>query len=127
MEKKDFVKNLTYLQSATSLTGKKYRLDKIFDGKIYFTRENKSQSETIYISELFELFTKERVLNTTVAKSYISGRVQSPAVAILNELKLKQNNYLTTVSALADEKEKIFKNETAKKSANNLKDETRFL
>ncbi len=87
MNKDEFIQELSIIKSATSVTGKKYNSIHINGDHIKFIRENKSQYERILIDELFDLFTKENNFNTTIAKSYISGRVQSPALAILNQIK----------------------------------------
>lgn len=95
MNKKEFKLKLSNIKTAISITGKKYRSIQVYGDSIEFVRESKNQTESISVTELFELFTKENLINTSIAKSYISGRVQSPAVAILNELKSNETNLIT--------------------------------
>ncbi|MTI31095.1 hypothetical protein [Xanthovirga aplysinae] len=85
MEQTEFKQKLSRIRTATSITGKKYHSIHINGDSIHFIRENKTNLERISVEELYELFTKENSINTAIAKSYISGRVQSPAVAILNQ------------------------------------------
>lgn len=87
MNKTEFIRQLSFINVATSITGKKYRSIQVYDSHIRFIRDGKTQYENISIDELFELYTKENNITTSIAKSYISGRVQSPAVAIFNHLK----------------------------------------
>ncbi len=124
MNKIEFKQKLSRIKTAKSVTGKKYSSIQIFGDSIEFVRENKTKPESISISELFELFTKENSINTTIAKSYISGRVQSPAVAILNQLKtvsFSKNNAEETISYKTDTSNK--KEEKLKRK---IKDETKF-
>lgn len=87
MTKGEFIQELSIIKSATSITWKKYSSIQINGDHIKFIRENKSKYERILIDELYDLYVKENNFNTTIAKSYISGRVQSLAVAILNQIK----------------------------------------
>lgn len=87
MNKDEFINRLKVIETATSLTGKCYNSIHVSGDKILFIRGHKTKSEKISISELFNLYSNELVLTNTIARSYISGRVQSPAVAILNQLK----------------------------------------
>lgn len=119
MENKEFIKILLSMKSATSVTGKRYSKIGVRRDKVCFVREGKTQPEHISINELFEFYTSEEFINTNNAKSYISGRVQSPAVAILNALMgnapRKKNSEPT-----------IFKSEEIVIKKENSKDETKF-
>ncbi|MGV0939812.1 hypothetical protein [Empedobacter sp. ULE_I140] len=86
MKKDQFLQKLSNINEATSVTGVKYRDIKITGTNIQFIREKKSKPESISIDELYEFHSSGMPINTVVARSYISGRVQSPSVAILNEL-----------------------------------------
>ena len=117
MNRLEFIKYLANINNAISITGKKYNSINVVDNKVFFTREGKKNSEYILISELYNFFINESNYNTAIAKNYISGRVQSPSVAILNELKkliTKNNNSIhnesnkTVPDKLSDEK-KFFK------------------
>lgn len=96
MNKSEFTQRLSSIKTAISVTGKRYLSIHVLGDTLKFVRENKTKPESISVSELFELFTKENLINTSIAKSYISGRAQSPAVAILNELKSTGTNYILT-------------------------------
>jgi len=126
MNKKEFAQELSRLKTIKSATGKKYTLIKVFNGRIEFVRENKTRHESISISELFELFTREKYINTSIAKSYISGRVQSPAVAILNELKLNSGIGISPKLNTKKQEKFIVENIKHKKYNPKMKDETKF-
>lgn len=119
MDKKEFTNKLSSLKSATSVSGKRYRNIEVRSDKVFFVREGKAQTEKISISELFELYSSEKLINTSNAKLYISGRVQSPAVAILNALETNISKVETYQSIPHIPKKQGFKMEESK-------DETRF-
>ena len=126
MNKNEFIQKLSSIKTAISVTGKKYNSIKLFSDRIEFVRENKTKPESISINELFELFTQESSINTSIAKSYISGRVQSPAVAILNELKSNTTNRISKKSISKIQENSIIENKKQKQSNSKIKDETRF-
>lgn len=123
MNKNEFIKKLTRIKSATSVTGKTYSSIYVYGDRIEFVREHKSRSESISISELFELFANESSITTAVAKSYISGGVQSPAVAILNQLKI-----IPSAERIFGSSRNINNspNKKEQKTNSKLKDETKF-
>jgi len=126
MNKNDFRNKLSSIKTARSVTGKKYRSIQIVGDRLEFIRENKTTSESIPINELYELFTKENFINTSIAKKYISGRVQSPAVAILNELKSRgTNNIKTDIISENTAFQAVEKTEITQLNEKN-KDETKF-
>jgi len=125
MNKSEFKQRLSNIKSATSVSGKKYSSIRVFGDSIEFMRENKTKSESISITELHQLFTIENSISTSIAKLYISGRVQSPAVAIINELKSNPN--FPSKKIITDYIDNsIVENKKQKKSIDNIKDETRF-
>jgi hypothetical protein len=126
MDKNEFKQRLSIIKSAISVTGKKYSSIQVFGDNLEFVRENKTKSENISITELFDLFTKENCINTSIAKAYISGRVQSPAVAILNKLELPETNNITENVYSAIQEKPIIKNNRIKQTSGKIKDETRF-
>jgi hypothetical protein len=91
MIRKDFVKHLQHLvqkQIANRTGSNSYLVKKVTEFEIVFVREGKGKSESISIDELFEFYkeiSKDK-RKTTNARDYISGRMQSPAVAILDTL-----------------------------------------
>ncbi len=126
MNKQEFKQRLSTIKSAMSVTGKKYCSINVLGESVEFVRENKTKSENIPIRELFEFFTNENSINTTIAKSYISGRVQSPAVAILNKLKLTENNNINEKIYSAIQQKPNIKNSIIKPTKSKTKDEVRF-
>jgi hypothetical protein len=125
LEINHFIQKLSNIKDATSLKGVKYRDININGSKIYFIRENKSTPESILIQELYNLHTCGMPFNTVVAKKHISGRVQSPSIAILNKLnqllkfKFPEINSSQQLSKITNEANKI-------DFVGKLKDETRF-
>lgn len=87
MDRIKFCEKLSRLGKVTSRTGKSYHLVKVTKERVNFRRDHKQQIESISIDELYALYTQVGAITTTIAKGYISGRVQSPAVAIMDELK----------------------------------------
>lgn len=124
MKKDQFLQKLSNINEVTSVTGVKYRDVKITETNIQFIRENKSKPETISIDELYKFHSSGMPINTVVARSYISGRVQSPSVAILNELKQSPVIRYPDVDTTPTIR---IANDTKKSGiADKLKDETRF-
>ena len=79
-----FTKQLSQLNEAISVSGKtKYQSIQISGDCIYYTRKSTGKRESLLLEELFNLASQELVINTTIAKKYISGRKYSPACAIL--------------------------------------------
>jgi len=120
-----FKQALSLIKTATSVTGKKYKSIHIVGNNVEFVRENKTSFERISISELYNFLLSNNVINTSIAKSFISGRVQSPAVAILNELKanLKIVNTLNKVTII---QEKTSSEDRKNHLNHKIKDETKF-
>jgi len=87
MEKSKFVEKLSKLNKVLSVTGKEYGSITLKGDKLFFIRGHKSTYERIPVSELFALFNHGPHINNAIAKSYISGRVQSPAVSIVNSIR----------------------------------------
>ncbi|MCB0753090.1 MAG: hypothetical protein KDC52_16575, partial [Ignavibacteriae bacterium] len=100
------------------------RAIRISGESIFFVRDSKENSESIPIHELYELYTKENIIKTTIAKEYISGRVQSPAVAILDQLKKTLQSH--PVVALSISNNINSPRKTENNSSKNIKDETKF-
>lgn len=83
----EFRKAISEIRTAESITGStSYNSIRVVGSEIEFIRCGKTKSEYIKIGELFDFYTNAYYYNTSIAKSYISGRVQSPAVAILNKI-----------------------------------------
>ncbi len=94
LTKNEFIRRLNLITSAASVTGKTYRAIRVDGRYVTFIRQGKFSPEEINIDELYELYFSEDAINTSVAKDYISGRSQAPAVAILNilEEQIKQES-----------------------------------
>jgi len=85
----DFEKNLQKIKEADSVNGKSYHSICVDGNNIKFIRNNNSEYELIAIHQLYDFY--QNILDisdlkTTAAKKYISGRVQSPATAILKKI-----------------------------------------
>lgn len=128
MNVNDFRRKITEIDFAISSTGKKYTIINVTSDYIEFVRSHKIKSEKISIQELFDFYSKEEAYKTTTAKTYISGRVQSPSVAILN--KLIDNQGVNSIRKKEFVVEKT--SSTIKRVGSNilntrkLKDETKF-
>ena len=95
MEFKINIEMLTYnescslvkeLNSVESVTGKVVYKQIIVQGDfVSFRRENNEKPEIISLEEMYKFMCEQPIKNitTSIAKKYISGRVQSPAVAII--------------------------------------------
>jgi len=128
LDKPSFIAQINTLKETKSVQGKIYHSIRADGHVVQFIRGGKSKSERINLDELFELYQAVDCPNTKEARSYISGRVQSPAVSIIKALSQsehktdshEQNNL--TDKVLSEDKKR------ARKSANKdqPKDETRF-
>lgn len=94
MDKEKFIERLREIKTVRSVTGKIYNSIEVLNNKVYFIRNNNIKSESFSLDELYDFYTRENnnIINTAVAKKYITKRAQSPAVAIL--LKLISNRLL---------------------------------
>lgn len=120
-----FTNKLTSIKQAKSVQGKTYHSIEVINGKVKFIREGKTKEESIKLSELYELYSKVSKPTTKEARQHISGRVQSPAVAIINAMDNKNS------SSIDSSRSKSIKKTTPKKtrspqSVNAAKDETIF-
>lgn len=128
LDKSSFVNQINALQKATSVQGKIYHSISVDGNTVRFTRQGKSNTERINLDELFELYKSVDYPTNKEAREYISGRVQSPAVSIINSLgkvsanisPLKQKTKPVIQSAKPNLKK------ATTKSAKKDKDETRF-
>lgn len=99
----DFKEQISKLSCVTSIKQKKYTIITVNEDYVYFTREGSGKPEVISIKELFDFYCCEQIenINTTTAKLYISGRVQSPAVAILHAVYnniVNKNNIVANIN-----------------------------
>ncbi len=90
MDINQFKQMLSKIKEAKSITGILYHSICVKDLQVFFKRPQNNKYEKIKIDELYNLYMNVPNINTVAAKKYISGRVQSPAVAII--LKLKDND-----------------------------------
>jgi len=101
IELAEFKEQLSNLEFAYSKKGKKYTIKAITRDSLEFSRDDDTDTHSIPLMELYRFYTTETEYKTPAAKRYVSKRVQSPAVAILTELR-KQNR-----SAAVEEPEYI--------------------
>lgn len=89
MTQQDLKLSLESINSVTSRSGQEYPI-KVEDTKVVFKRPSNSKEEYLPIEELLGLINAVKdnpeILTTTFAKEYISGRKQSPAVAIADAI-----------------------------------------
>jgi len=89
LDRSAFIAQINTLENAMSIQGKTYHNLSVAGSKVYFTRQGKSRSESIDVNELYELYLKVDSPTNKEVRDYISGRVQSPAVSIINALSKK--------------------------------------
>lgn len=126
MNYSQFKHALSDMSAVTSVTGKIYHSIQVKGEYITFIRENKSAREAISVHELYELYGNEKNVNTSVAKKYISGRVQSPAVAILNALHRGIGKNRDIKDDLESKPKNVLKKEKIRTDKILPKDESRF-
>lgn len=79
-----FAKVIGNLGSVESVSGHTfYDNIRVESDRVYFTRRSTGNEESVSLDELFDFYEKCDRFTTTAAKSYISGRAQSPATAIV--------------------------------------------
>lgn len=84
MTYQSFIQQLITLKEAISVTGNaKYKSIQISGDRIMYVRESTGNQEYLLLSELFELAEKEALINTVIARKYITGWKYSPACALL--------------------------------------------
>lgn len=87
-----FIKKLSKVNEAKSVSGRAfYHSIDLKGGKIYYTRESTGNTESIYIDDLYSIYSKEEFINTKIIKEYID-RKQSPGLAILIAAGLYDKN-----------------------------------
>ena len=76
------------LDSVESVTGKKYKEINVQGDFMSFRRENSEKLETISMMEMYRFMCEQSIENITTsnAKFHITGRVQSPAVAVIRKV-----------------------------------------
>ena len=129
LTKNEFIQHLSLIKSAISVTGLTFRSIRV-DGKhVTFIRRGKFSPEEIHVDELYDLYVHEDERNATIAKKYISGRSQSPAVAILDVLDKhieQESNQGPGEEATADGRDIPKPDTIARPKKKRLKDEARF-
>ncbi len=84
MKFKEFEEQLLKLKRADSISGRTfYHSIKIIPNTIEFTRNSTNKTERIKLKELFNIYTNENNINTTIVRKHITGWKYSPACAIL--------------------------------------------
>jgi hypothetical protein len=130
LDKTTFIQEINNLHSVSSIQGKLYRSIRVEGQSVRFIREGKTTPESINLNELFDLYQAKDNPNTSDAKPFISGRVQSPAIAIISALRniksvaqapTQTPQYERVSEAKETESERI-----PTSSQSNDKDETRF-
>jgi hypothetical protein len=90
LSKDQFYKKIMGIKIATSITGKaSYSILEYIPGKnkLKFKRNNTGKEWQLNVDELFNAYRQESYFNTIILKKYITGRVFSPAFAVLLKIK----------------------------------------
>lgn len=84
----DFRSLVKELNSVESVTGKKYKDINVQGDFMSFRRENNEKPEIISLVEMYRFMCEQPIENITTsnAKLYITGRAQSPAVAVIRKV-----------------------------------------
>jgi len=87
MKKEELIERLSGITEVTSRNGLHYTI-RVSSEKtdIMFKRSANHDEDNLPINELLCLINSNDQYTTTVARKYISGRKQSPAIAIIDEL-----------------------------------------
>ena len=128
LDKTSFITHINALKQAISVQGKTYHSIKADSHKVYFTREGKSKPERIKMDELYALYQAINHPTNKEARQFISGRVQSPAVSIINALSKSESKSASkkqqkSIAVVEPIKKSVYRKE---KRINKDKDETRF-
>lgn len=88
MKKEELIERLSGITEVTSRNGLHYtiRVPSEQTNIIMFKRSANHEEDSLPINELLCLINSSEQKTTTVARKYISGRKQSPAIAIIDEL-----------------------------------------
>lgn len=89
MNRNELIRRLLEITEVTSRRGLTYTImvsSKHTD--VLFKRPNNDKEEKLPISELLALINSNKKITTTLAREYIKGRKQSPAVAIIDKLSI---------------------------------------
>lgn len=89
MDRNELIRRLLEITEVTSRRGLTYTImvsSKRTD--VLFKRSNNNKEEKLPISELLALINSNKEITTTLAREYIKGRKQSPAVAIIDRLSI---------------------------------------
>lgn len=97
LDKQSFTTKVASLKQAISVQGKVYHSIRVTGDKVKFIRGDKPNEESINLSELYDLYVNVSNPTNQEARAYISGRVQSPAVSIINALG--NTNNITSAKA----------------------------
>lgn len=114
MPKNKFIEVLKQLTIIQSLTGKDYIIQHVNSINVELVRESGNLVK-VSVDELYNIYSNCSFINTNIVRSYISGRMFSPAVAILissgfydnaayRNSKIKTNENTTPISVTNDPK-----------------------
>lgn len=87
MEKTKLIQVLKGVKEVQSRTGLTYQILNVTNDTILFKRSEVSECEKLSLEELLDFINSNKPVTTTNAREYISGRKQSPAVAIVDKIK----------------------------------------
>ncbi|MCK6610959.1 MAG: hypothetical protein L6Q78_07950 [Bacteroidia bacterium] len=128
LDQTTFIQQIAQLGQVWSVNNKRYHSILVEGGKVKFIREGKQRYESIDLDELYSLYLNVAHPTNSEARKYISGRVQSPAVSIINALSGSPNLVLqSSVPTKEDQPAPVVsKHISSTKNVDPEKDETRF-
>lgn len=87
MDFQTFKKQISSFKVVYSIRDKvPYKICSVQGDRLTLQRESTGNYVEIKLDELYDFYTNETEYNTKIARECISGRVYSPAVAIMKEL-----------------------------------------
>ncbi len=86
---KSFLSLAKKVKSYKSVTGKAAYINaRVEDDILYFVRQNTGKAWKLSLLEAYEVYKKEKIINTNILRGYMSGRVYSPTLGLLIAVKL---------------------------------------
>lgn len=82
--KAEFLKAAARVKRFTSITGSaSYSSVRLVGSTLHFIRDNTGQPWSFDVEPVYEVYAKEKVIDTSVLRKYISGRTYSPSLGLL--------------------------------------------
>lgn len=82
--KAELLDKISEFKRIKSKTGKASYSNFVISGDtVRFVRDNTQERWQLNINEVYDVYKKERFINTTILRKHMQGRVYSPSLAIL--------------------------------------------